>query len=388
MMTSLACDASRFLSDCTGSPCVNGSCVCDAGFTGPYCNKLKVGDAVRAVELKDTWLWGSAAIQDPVTKTYHSFTMAQKNKCGIWHYRHNSVIYHSTSTSVLGPYQYQGIALDNRSEGFFDAVEVEDPSVIALPNGTGYLLFYTGAAYPFPAPPGKHIGRLNCSAHDVEPEPDRDLLAAGQRIGVAFAKSLSSTPIKWERPSGLPILTTRPTKWDSIRVCNPAPLIFPNGTALLAYRGVGPHHAGIGIAKAPHWSGPYEPLLDAPLFNGYAEDPFLFLSPTGVIHLIAHGGGKMPNATSVGIHAASLDGINWGSPRDCYDYYCDWAKGVPPASLGRRETPELLLDTTNGQPLALFNSAAPCKCNYFDKRQECLWGEQCETFSMAVEVLR
>ena len=54
---------------------------------------------------------------------------------------------------------------------------------------------------------------------------------------------------------------------------NPAALVFANGTTLLLYRGNGadPRHGnGIGVARAPHWSGPYE-TREAPLFDGYAE---------------------------------------------------------------------------------------------------------------------
>ena len=42
---------------------------------------------------------------------------------------------------MLGPFSSIGVSLDNRSSTFFDAVEVEDPSIVALPEG-GYLLFY------------------------------------------------------------------------------------------------------------------------------------------------------------------------------------------------------------------------------------------------------
>ena len=159
--------------------------------------------------------------------------------------------------------------------------------------------------------------QLNCSEHDVSPDPDSAALAAGQRIGVAFARSLGdgTTPVQWRRlPS--PILSVRTASWDSIRVCNPAALVLPNGTVLLAYRAIGRGASGLGIASAPHWAGPYTALLDAPLFGGrYAEDPALFLSPSGIIHLIAHGEMSLANGSRpVGVHAASADGVNWGEP--------------------------------------------------------------------------
>ena len=93
--------------------------------------------------------------------------MALKNRCGIYHYRHNSYIVRGTATSPLGPFEYDGVALDNRTAPLFDAVEVEDPNLVALPGGAGYLLFYAGSAFPSPLPPGNHTAHLNCTASDV-----------------------------------------------------------------------------------------------------------------------------------------------------------------------------------------------------------------------------
>lgn len=125
-----------------------------------------------------------------------------------------------------------------------------------------------------------------------------------------------------------PVLSTRPGKWDSRRVSNPAAVIYPNGSVLLAYRGNGEGRGGVGIAVAPHWKGPYTHLYDQPLcklpaatpnsrndaylatsvsvsahldrlvytvwgldraVSGYAEDPTLYLDANGIIHMIAHG---------------------------------------------------------------------------------------------------
>lgn len=123
-----------------------------------------------------------------------------------------------------------------------------------------------------------------------------------------------------------PILSTRPGKWDSTRVSNPAAVIYPNGSVLLAYRGNGKGRGGVGVAVAPHWKGPYTHLCDEPLcelhlilvspdpyveanvptrsgsclighvfwcmsraVSGYAEDPTLYFDANGLIHMIAHG---------------------------------------------------------------------------------------------------
>eukprot|EP01043_Picozoa_sp_COSAG02_P026541 COSAG02_NODE_1533_length_12076_cov_2.829173_7_plen_114_part_00 len=99
---------------------------------------------------------------------------------------------------------------------------------------------------------------------------------------------------------------------------NPAAVIYPNGSVLLAYRGNGKGRGGVGVAIAPHWKGPYTHLYDEPLcelqlaalgpcmpaesaswpttflvlaraVSGYAEDPTLYVDANGIIHMIAHG---------------------------------------------------------------------------------------------------
>ena len=271
------CTAATAFEDCTGSACsASGSCVCDPGFSGGDCAALALGKASRAFQADGTWLWGTAPIQDPETKLYHGFTMAIHDSCGINHYRHNGYIVHGTSAHPTGPFALQGTALDARSaEEVFDNVETEDPNVVALPDGSGYLLYYTGAGMPLNRTKRSPY-RLNCTKHDQLPDPESNnissVLADAQRIGVAFSPTLN--PPNWTRMSA-PILSTRPGKWDSLRVSNPAAHIFTNGTVLLAYRGNGVVNGkslgGIGMARAPHWAGPYEQILEGPLFHGCKE---------------------------------------------------------------------------------------------------------------------
>ena len=87
----------------------------------------------------------------------------------------------------------------------------------------------------------------------MSPDPDSAVLAAGQRIGVAFAPSLGdgTAPVLWRRlPS--PILSVRTFSWDSVRVCNPAPLVLPNGTStLLRDRTAPPYLLGYNIYMLP-----------------------------------------------------------------------------------------------------------------------------------------
>ena len=167
----------------------------------------------------------------------------------------------------------------------FDSTEVEDPNIVELPNGGGTLLFYTGAWVEGDV-------ALNCSAHD-QLQPDSTKLANAQRIGVAYRPKGSAT---WQRQPE-PVLSVRVGKWDSVRVSNPAALVFPNGSVLLGYRGNGHEHGGIGMAIAPHWSGPYTQLYgkspathcSAPLSSAWlALASFPCLSPASLGDPLLH----------------------------------------------------------------------------------------------------
>lgn len=226
----------------------------------------------------------------------------------------------------------------------------------------------------------------DCTAGN-QPEPASNALAAAQRIGVAY-RDVPQGP--WVRlPS--PILTVRGGKWDSLRVSNPAALLFENGTVLLAYRGNGARGGGgIGIAKADHWAGPYTHVLDrGPLFNGYAEDPTLFLGNRGIIHMIAHGELGSSLEGYVGIHAISSDGVNWDTPGGAYTLAAVWSPGAAgeggkPPRLGRREAPQMLMNGT--MPVALLNGAMPCDCHYGNRALQCNWGNSCRSFSMVCTI--
>lgn len=400
--------------DCCGSPCSSGTCACSSGYTGPTCCALNLGQCSVAVHPNETWTWGAAPSWDASTPSgVEVMAMGLRNRCGINNYRYNAEILRATSTSPFEPFT----VLDNFGAGApprFDATEVEDPNVVELPAslGGGTLLFYTGAWI-------KGDAALDCTDGD-KPQPDSVKLGNAQRIGVAFRKKGETV---WNR-SAVPILSTRAGKWDSTRVSNPAALVFPNGTMLLAYRGNGAKRGGIGVAKAPHWSGPYTHLYNQPLFNGYAEDPTLYLGPNGVIHMIAHGELQPAPLFNVGVHSVSADGKTWNAPQVAYTLFANWSSDVPsPPALGRREAPQMLLSRDGKRPAALYNAAMPCKCKYGqpalslvlalccfvrphvlpriapcddwramwrhlgDRRQECNWGNACRSFSMMCAVV-
>lgn len=294
--------------DCCGSTCLaSGSCSCHAGYKGASCCALDLGACQVALHPNHTWTWGAAprwSTSDAGNRSVEILAMGLRNRCGINSYRYNAYIMQARAPSPLGPFMPAAAPFMPGRPPRFDATEVEDPNVVELAHSQGTLLFYTGAWWVYVLFYTGDIlavtlilfiaaaavirvngdAALNCSTKD-QPQPDSAKLAGAQRIGVAYRPPGDS---EWQR-SAAPILSTRAGKWDSTRVSNPAALVYPNGTVLLAYRGNGAGRGGIGMAIAPHWSGPYTHLLDQPLFSGYCEDPTLYLDAQGLVHMIAHG---------------------------------------------------------------------------------------------------
>ena len=106
LLSHSACTPTTALLDCTGSACVNGTCACDAGWTGARCAAAALGPATRAFTMPHTWLWGAAPARD-ASNRYYAFAMALKNRCGIYHYRHNSYIVRGTATSPLTALEFR-----------------------------------------------------------------------------------------------------------------------------------------------------------------------------------------------------------------------------------------------------------------------------------------
>jgi hypothetical protein len=102
------------------------------------------------------------------------------------------------------------------------------------------------------------------------PQPDRlKWGTGGAPIHLAHSQSLYGPWVR--QPADAPILFGRKDRWDEITT-NPAPLILPNGTVLLAYRGMnGAGTDRVGVARAASWNGPYERVTDLPVFGQVHE---------------------------------------------------------------------------------------------------------------------
>ena len=159
---------------------------------------------------------------------------------------------------------------------------------------------------------------------------------------------------------------------------NPSPYIDPGtGAVSVMYRtdshvtekGRDDLASLIGLARAPHWSGPYR---DGSAFGGPVsapsypeeenEDPFLFRNRRGEWHALLHActwgdsrGAVYPVPQWAGRHAFSADGVVWEfSPTPAYGGAVPFGNGTL-VNLARMERPVLLFDAETQAPTHLFN---------------------------------
>lgn len=179
-----------------------------------------------------------------------------------------SVIVSATSSSPAGPYHWdrKSIAIKprRRGPGRFDSVAVQNPVVVRLKRGAGFVIYYAGSNLTTP-----HYG-MNNSA-----------------IMAAFSRSLDGPWEVLDRPVLTPFTSVE--SWEAGAVCNPAAFVHKDNSVTLAYRGYWDNN-GVAFAWAPSWRGPFSRLYGGSgLFaeRPTLEDPFLFTTPRG-FHVLMH----------------------------------------------------------------------------------------------------
>ena len=163
-------------------------------------------------------------------------------------------------------------------------------------------------------------------------------------------------------------------------VTNPTPIILPNGTTLLYYRGTpkfwqesktaavrgGATNPGrragrpldlpesVGLAVAPHWSGPYRKVFAQPILKIMNEDPFAWKDKRGY-HLLTHGRSDWWNTH----HAYSIDGLAWSSGADIAANPNITLISGDIFRFTNRERPQIYFNESTGAPAVLFNGVCP-----------------------------
>ena len=329
--------------------CVSGACVCDAGFQGPACSSLAVVPGSSALGYHNATpgvgaSWGANAIF--VDGLWHAFIAELTHNCTLNQYGSNSQVIHATSPSLDAPFTKRGVAI---------APFAHNPTVRALPDGTGYLLYMIG---------GTNASQQNCGSNYSGPPAPRAAAAHGDpgtSIAVSFSASVWGP---WGAPRPLSYANWNGSSLLDCGFTNPSPAILKNGSVLLAFQagychsvvpGIGEEM--LGVAIAPSWDGVYtlvskEPILPVPGFwcvAGLAEDPFLWQTARGFA-MLAHG---MCYAVFNAVLAVSRDGVAWRQVAAApYSYEVAYTD-APAQLFWRVERPQLVFN--GSRPVALMN---------------------------------
>jgi alpha-L-fucosidase len=275
------------------------------------------------------WVWCGTVVKGDDGKYHHYASRWPRGLPFGPHWLSNSEVVHSVSDTPEGPYRFLDVALPPRGEQYWDGRMTHNPVVRKI--GRQYAIFYTGTTYSGPTPTPEHPIAENSAqkldAHD------------GERVGVAVADS----PYGPWRRFDQPILDVRSNSWEQYLLSNPSPLVRPDGSILLYYKGVERlrKHA-ISVALATNLTGPYERLSDKPFDVGVgAEDPTMWFE-NGRYHALMLDTDRSFSSKEI-YHATSTDGLHWVTQPNPVAITKDypWADGVA-RRMDSTERPQIL----------------------------------------------
>lgn len=355
----LACSCLTELDCELSGVCTSGACVCDPGWTGTNCELLDLvpnpPGQLAYHDVEDKWdSWGSSPPLLTKDGVYHLFATRDIAGCPVVpDYTFNQQLVHATSRNLLGPYEFQNVALHQ---------VIINPHVVHAPDGT-LVLFYAGE--PVPDSLAK-----NCSAPSVrEPPGPPGYVNDGCVLSIATSPDVN-TPFTAVRtnftPAGAEQLFCR---------TNPTAFIFSNGTTLLYFRSAESTGGNeqIWVSTAPHYTGPYTlvhtqqvgPTSNSPLIGGLNnEDPFIYrTAPRGRFILMMHMSHWGPGWN--GAKAFSYDGITWHTSTTSlsrvWNSTVSYTDGTS-ITFRRREEPKIFVDA-QGYMRAMFNAVTDPKNN-------------------------
>jgi len=287
----------------------------------------------------DYWVWGSSIIKGDDGK-YHMYAERWPKKVAFhpgWMVA--SDIAHAVSDTMVGPYTFSDVAIGRRSPEYWDGCSQYNPKIFK--HGDTYILFYEGSTHPFDDAL-KHPEEIVLSSKYTI------LARANERIGVATSKSPYGPWTRLDRP----VLDVKPGTFYSFYTSNPTPVVHEDGSVLMIfksrrYKDQFPYQSEmmLGVAKAPHYLGPYTVVSDGPIFGmekyGEVEDPYLWKDGSGYHMLAKDQRGLISGVSGAGILAHSKDGIHWAPDAHplAYDKLIQWDNGTE-TLMGQMERPE------------------------------------------------
>ncbi len=315
---------------------------------GSFISRLQPAIVGGGFELPDHWVWCGAPIRGEDGR-YHLFASRIPKSVHFHpHWLFMSEIVRAESDTPAGPYTLAEVVLPPRGGDFFDARSTHNPHIRKV--GDTYLLLYMGSTYDGPTPTRDN--------QEVWRSPRYLATWARKRIGLATSKSVKGPWRRLDRP----LLEPRPGEWDSIATTNPSLCPLPDGSFLLAYKSRRENlgNLQVGVARAPHYLGPWERQPTPWMFRGkpaHVEDPYLWFENGRVHALMKDMSGEICGEQFGGIHVTSANGLDWDFAHAtlAYSRRLRWSDGRTTRQ-GFLERPQLLFE--HGRPTHLFCATA------------------------------
>ena len=339
-----ACDSADAAACFGNGICNAGKCLCDTGWMGPSCDRLRLESAntsAHGYANNSNPVWGGTAVA----------------RLGLWHLfmggtravlensKRSHIIRAISRSGPSGPYEYAEEIRASHEERLGSGGLGLRADVHEAPNGS--LVLFTAAA----------LDGLCGLVRLVSPTGD----PSGPWLpSLAFHKRENAS-----------------TRWDC-GFSDPSATIRSDGSLLVAYRTnygcAGQPLEHVGLLRAPRWDADASAMealtteASGPLFtfNASNEDPFLWWSHRGV-HMLLHSqaspsGVPWPDHKTRGALAFapissardtfSLDGggLHWRlSTSDAWGARIDWSNGTSLAAL-RRQRPSLIFEPGSWPP--------------------------------------
>ena len=342
--------------------CKEGQCACDPGWKGDRCGLLDLKPPNRqdphGYFNGSMPTWGGDVIFE--SNFYHAFVTAKAFTTPPLDesdsYSCNTAIVRLQGVSPAGPFTYAEVVLP---------MFHHEAHAIRAPDGTVliYMIKYYGGSLPdLLSEQCRQVGQ--CHVYNT----------SHQVIAMAWSKSVYGP---WQEKV---ILNSWPGpadrgSWQCQTNC-PSVTFAPNGSVVLAFRGAqcasdlpleNQTREKIGIATAPHWSGPYTIQTKEPVLGNVSddwpsslvtpgqvmsnEDPFIWRTARGY-HMLLHCQ-LQPLHKTRGAYAYSEDGLSWTFlPDFIWETNMTWSDGSI-SYFRRRQAPGLYLDP-HGYPLYLL----------------------------------
>jgi hypothetical protein len=339
--------------------CVDGACVCAAGFTGPSCGVLALAPAQRATMAQ--WPvateiaagtvsgWGFSPVYDTADGKWHAVACTACDWDGVLKPGGGT----SITVHLVSDAPDAGWAL----VAMFTPPTTFNPTLLRTPDG--YALYF-------------RANELNltalCGGNGSDPSPG---LLAGAYVP---ASALTPDPTG-EGATNIYVAAAANMygPWTVSRVnisgagtvhkSNPSVAALADGRYVMAYRYNPPGGERNAVAIADDFRGPFVNVANVTegVPHGNNEDPFIWQADDGSVHMLSHNG-------PVGYHAFSRNGTVWRtSPigAQAFSVAVDVDDGSK-LVLHRRERPFLTFASPTrpfGAPTFLFNGVQVADAN-------------------------